>query len=175
MDVEWRSVVGFPDYEVSENGTVKRVKPDHWGRISGNPLKPALVNGYPMVRLSHNKKMTCLYVHSLVAKAFIGEQPTPNHEVAHRDGNRADPSLKNIRWATAKENMEDMWIHGTMRTAEKSSMSKLTTGQVLAIKRRLANFRRGILVEIAREFGVTASCISQIRQGRSWKRTVEEV
>ncbi len=44
-------------------------------------------------------------VHKIVATAFIGEQPTPNHVVDHLDTNRRNNRVENLRWVTRLENI----------------------------------------------------------------------
>lgn len=44
-------------------------------------------------------------VHKIVATAFLGEQPTPNHVVDHLDTNRRNNRVENLRWVTRLENI----------------------------------------------------------------------
>ena len=51
-------------------------------------------------------------VHTLIAEAFHGPRPTPEHQVAHFDGNPSNNCAWNLRWATAAENAQDRDRHG---------------------------------------------------------------
>ncbi len=68
-------------------------------------------SGYRSVCLSRGGVHRNFYVHELVLRAFVGERPTPDHEALHRNGERADNRLKNLRWGTVLENAEDRRLH----------------------------------------------------------------
>jgi len=59
--------------------------------------------GYVTVSLFINNKWKCLYVHRLVAEAFI---PNPENKltVNHRNGIKTDNNLNNLEWNTYSEN-----------------------------------------------------------------------
>jgi hypothetical protein len=83
MSIEnWKDIVDFPAYEVSDHGRVRNKK---FGRI----LKIRLENGYPRVNLRKNKcKIQRQFrIHRLVAEAFL---PNENygHIVTHVDRNK---------------------------------------------------------------------------------------
>lgn len=90
------NVKSLPRIVMRRNGSAMRIK----GRI----LKPSAgPNGYPLVVLSDTEKLTPRTVHSLVLEAFV-PKPTPSHECEHRDRDRANPRLGNLRWATRTQN-----------------------------------------------------------------------
>jgi hypothetical protein len=171
---EWRVVSGFPDYEVSDRGRVRRITDAFWGRWrtktlrtpAGFFLKAYPINGYPVVALFKNGKRYNKGIHILICTAFHGEKPTPNHEVAHWDGDRTNFSINNLRWVTAKENCEDGIRLGRTQRGEKSYRAKLNANNILEIRRLLGSGQR--LVSIANEYGVTPECIASIRDGKSW-------
>lgn len=103
---EWRSVEGWPMYEVSSLGNVRSLF--RGTRIFGKYLRtwPAGA-GYPMVRLCREDGPSKHYVHILVCRTFHGEPPTPEHEVAHWDDVLTHNSKGNLRWATHTENVGD--------------------------------------------------------------------
>jgi hypothetical protein len=110
--IEWRPVRGHEGvYEVSNNGLVRRVG-KQTGAVVGRILKPSPNRGgYLMVRLSAGNVAKTRLIHRLVAMAFIGE-PASGHEVCHRDGNRQNNTLDNLRWDTHVANMNDRTLHG---------------------------------------------------------------
>ena len=91
----WSKIDGKPNYSVSENGDVRN---DRTGRI----LKPHKgTAGYCQIMLG--RKTVPLYVHRLVASAFI---PNPNElpQVNHINGNKLDNRKENLRWVSVSEN-----------------------------------------------------------------------
>ena len=112
MQEEWRDVVGFPGYQVSNFGAVR----SFWHRVgrSGflitkntrilHPCKNH--DGYPRVELWMNKKRYSRFVHVLVANAFIPNSEN-KPEVDHIDGNPSNNKVENLRWVTHKENMNN--------------------------------------------------------------------
>lgn len=105
-------------------------------------------------------------VHSLVCTAFHGPRPSPKHQVAHKDGDKTNNAAVNLRWATAKENIADKILHGTMAHSEANGRAKLTIEQVREIRRRMAEgeTQKGL----AQAYGVAASNISHIATGKNW-------
>lgn len=95
-----------------------------------------------------------------------GPKPTPEHEAAHSCNNRACFNPRHLRWATRAENLADMIEHGTARRGEKSSFAVLTEQEVIEIRRRADAGAR--TSDLAQEFGVTPSAISNVRHRHSW-------
>ena len=105
-------IVGFENYEVSNLGKVRNIK-------SGKVLKPHLNHkGYLKHHLSKNNKLKELFLHRIVATAFI-DNPEGKPCVNHIDENKLNNDLSNLEWCTVRENL----IHGTRtkRVAEKLS------------------------------------------------------
>lgn len=114
MSEQWRSVPGYAGrYDVSDGGTI-------WSVRAGRPMTPYLHrNGYLAVGLWDGEKRTTTYVHRLVAAAFLS-QPDADHEVCHRDGDRLNNTVSNLRWGTRADNMRDAIAHGTHHQSSKT-------------------------------------------------------
>lgn len=70
-----------------------------------------------------------------------------------------------LRWGSVSENIKDAVAKGRWgRKGEASPMSKLTNQDVVAIRSSTMMGR-----DLARKYGVAASRISEIRNGKGWK------
>jgi hypothetical protein len=176
---EWRPVVGFPDYAVSSKGSVRRVRADRHGRISGrNLVGIARPDGYLQVTLHESTVQTVRLVHRIVCEAFHGPCPGKGFHAAHGDGNRAGNHASNIRWATISDNNRDKIFHGTIRCGadhhanlrpecmprgSSHGNAKLSDA---AVQRIRADPRRQR--QIAADHGVSQSLVSLVKLGRIW-------
>jgi hypothetical protein len=168
--VRWRPIPGFSAYEVSDSGLVRRsyaVSPKH--PVTLKPLKPrALKRGHLYINIRNDAGVIkSVYVHRLVALTFLGLPPSPSHQVAHWDGNAANNTLANLRWATNQENCQDSIRLGRSRRpgGENSSKARLTNEQAAAVRQ---NPQIGCR-EWGRRLGVSHNVISQIKRGLSYK------
>jgi mannose-6-phosphate isomerase-like protein (cupin superfamily) len=108
MEEEWRNVKGFPHYEVSNFGNVRRI-----GNIENLVPKKAKGNAW-FVKLSHGGVNTSKTLKTLVAEAFV-EKPvnyigdlfdTPIQLVLNTDEVRADKIQWRPRWFAIKYRRE---------------------------------------------------------------------
>jgi hypothetical protein len=166
--VEWRACHGHQNYLVSNDGRVRRVLRDKRQRCGdfGRILKPSAAHGYLHVILVNRGQRFSRSVHRLVAIAFLGEPPSPQHQVAHCDGNRQNNHVQNLRWALPSENNADRLRHGTLHI--KTWNSKLTVSDIARI-RELA-LHRVAQRQIAREYGVQSSHINKVVRGLKWRQ-----
>ena len=96
---EWKPVSDYP-YEVSNTGKVRRAG-------SAEPLKPRPNNkGYLQVQLYRSGKPKDMFIHRLVALAFI-PNPENKPEVDHLDRVKTHNCSSNLRWATRAENNQN--------------------------------------------------------------------
>lgn len=166
--IEWRQLVEFPDYEISELGVVRRLTDSRCAK-RGHVLRPKTDRyGYLAVRPFHCGKGRHVTVHRLVAIAFIGEPPTPDHEVAHFDGCHQNNDWHNLRWATSQENCADKKRHGRVVVGERHHKAKLTAKDVAEI-RLIASVPAPLYqYEIAALYGVAQPTIGSILRGKIW-------
>lgn len=165
---KWGTIARFPDYEVSDCGGVRRIITRHT-TVAGRVLKPwRTPRGYLCYRLrDRDGRFVSIVASRLVLFAFVGEPPTPGAHAAHNNGAPDDNSVKNLRWASPKENEADKLQHGTRLMHERHHQAKLTARDVTSIRRRLRAGAQGTV--LAREYGVVPSLISAIKNERIWR------
>lgn len=166
----WKSLSGIvpggENYSVSTEGQVRN-------DITGKLLSPGTTgNGYQKVVLYSQGKRNEYSVHRLVALAFL-DNPENKPQVNHIDGNKANNNLNNLEWCTVSENLVHAYAHGLTSTkGNNSRVAKLTEKDVVSIKEMIRDGHR--LIDIAKQFGVRKSTISQIKSGRNWSHVKVE-
>lgn len=166
----WATIPSFENYEITECGRVRRrVDSTRWP--AGKELKPAKKrNGYWTYSLTQDGRTSHVGVHRLVAMTFISAPPSPQHQVAHWDGDKGNNHVSNLRWATARENKHDSIRHGTIAAGERSGATALTAEQVIAIRQAK---RAGVRTpDIAKQYGIGKNTVNRIYKGQAWKHLV---
>lgn len=92
----WKDIEGFRPYRVSDRG---RVQGWEQGFLSLNPH----ITGYVIVSLRRGGKSHAKQVHRLVAEAFL-PNPQDLAIVDHKNRNRVDNRVGNLRWVSVAEN-----------------------------------------------------------------------
>lgn len=164
---EWRMIPEWPEYEVSEDGDVRRVLASRGAQV-GHILKPWLnkKTGYLMVALWRRNRGWKITVHRLVAITFLGRPPTPIDEVAHNDGNRRNNHCTNLRWATPADNQADRLIHGTDNRGVMNGQARLDEISVFAIRKMVTMQLPHTF--IAAGHGIRRQTVGDIASGRRW-------
>jgi hypothetical protein len=164
---EWRTVHGWPEYEVSETGHVRRTAPGR-GVVAGRVLRPLRnrKTGYLSVCLSRHPIQVRVDIHRLVAIAFHGLPPSNNHLVAHNDGCRTNNHFRNLRWATQSENLLDRRRHGTAPLGVLNPSTHLDELDVKSMRRmKTLGIPRSV---IAAGFGLHQRTVFKILSRASW-------
>lgn len=129
MREEWKPIIGYPGYEVSNTGKVrsywdKQKKKGCWGGyervLMDYPVRELLQsddgNGYMKVYLQNQYKRTCKKVHKLVADAFLPlpegmEDPTVDHIISGPAG-KLNNCVTNLRWMSRADNIRKAYKDG---------------------------------------------------------------
>ena len=106
---EFRTVIEFDDYEISNLGTLR----NKHGRI----LKPTITKGYHRAFLRKNGKTYYRYYHRLVYQAFKGS--LNKLEINHKDLDKSNNNLSNLEAVTRSENMRHAYDNGAFTGTRK--------------------------------------------------------
>ena len=160
MKEEWRDVVGYEGYyKISSTGRLYSIRSKRCLSLTLGRF------GYLNVELNVHGKNKRVYIHRLVAMAFI---PNPENKktVNHINSIRSDERVENLEWATQSENILHGFRYGNKDShGEKHSHNKLTEKQVIEILRIKG---KATQQAIADSFNVSRENISRIHRGISW-------
>ena len=163
----WRTVPGYPAYEVSVDGVVRRCQGFRCRRAHRVLVPFVRPNGYAQILLYQGGQRRRFGVHQLVALAFLGPKPSPQHEVAHLDGQRLNNHVSNLAWLLHSENERHKDLHGTRLHGSQIGNAKLTEAQVVLIRQALAVGIRQCA--LAQAYGVSDSTASLIARAKTWR------
>lgn len=168
---EWRDIPGYPGYQASSLGRVrsldKQVRCNGGTRIrKGRVLSPVTHHsGYIVYTLHNGGLQKAVFGHRVVMQAFVGVEPE-NHVTCHKDGNRQNNRLSNLRYDTRTNNEQDKREHGTYQKEEMNPRAVFSLRDVQAIRQLRAN---GASVKcLAQRFNSRPGHISKICTGYLW-------
>jgi len=151
-DEEWKEIIGFKKYLVSNLGRIKKV--------DSFILKQNLSSDkYCFIALNNDKGVRkTLRVHRLVAMAFC--EYKKGCEVNHINNVKTDNRVENLEWVTHKINSKKNFSSGNFHF-------KLKPEIVMEIKELLKSHTMK-QKDIAVLYGVGPSVISDIKTGKKW-------
>lgn len=125
----------------------------------GQPLK-AKPRGYVVIR---SRKTGSIPAHRAIWEAANGPIP-PGMQINHINGIKHDNRLENLEVVTPSENILHAYATNlASAVGEKNGRAKLTARDVLAIRKSPLSSR-----VIAKQYGVSSTCILEARSGKSW-------
>ncbi len=161
-------------YAVSSSGRIASYKLDVLK--DGKLLSGSLTTGYRTLNLHRPDNKGTLYIHREMAQLFF-KKPSPKHKyVIHRNHNKLDNNIKNLRWTTLEQMIDHQQgspakIAYKEKQANKTEGLKLTATQVKKIKIILNNKNRNITIkQLAKNYGVSEMTMYRIKSGENWGR-----
>jgi hypothetical protein len=165
---QWRPVIGFGGYEVSDLGRIRRHcrSAKHRGRIIYRKWC-FNTSGYVHVGLGRDGKTITRPVHHLVAEAFLGSRP-PGKQINHKNGEKGDPRLSNLEYVTPSGNTQHAYDTGLIKHPRGQDWysAKLTDSDVREI-REFASL--GVpQKDIAARYRISRSVACEIINRKAW-------
>lgn len=120
----WKSIPGFPSYEASDLGRIRRARRGT-GRSPVGMIVQAKpkTKGYFYVRLIGGGKPFWPRLQGIIALTFHGPRPE-GHEVSHINGDLTDNSAANLAYETKSANNQRKHAHGTMPMGDHHHMRR---------------------------------------------------
>lgn len=146
METKSVKIRGYPNYSIYSDGRV-------YSHVSNRFIAPGRTKkGYLVASLWSNGVGRSVYIHRLVAEAFI---PNPDNkpQVNHKDEDKSNNREGNLEWSTPGENLK----HSA------KSRCRMTAKDVVTAKEMsLAGKSRS---EIAKTIGFTTVSVSHVLRG----------
>lgn len=161
-------------YAVSSQGRIASYKNDILR--DGKLLNGSLTTGYRTLNLHRPGHKGTLYIHRELAKLFLRKPSSKYEFVIHKNHNKLDNSVKNLKWATLNEMIEHQQnspakIAYKKKQANRRVGLKLTAPQVKRIKDALNNSRRKLTIkQLADKYEVSEMTMYRIKSGENWGR-----
>jgi hypothetical protein len=137
------------------------------GRVrgpSGRILRPRPgAHGYLRVILCIGGVSRDAYISRMVAEAFIGVAPSPEHHADHKDRIVSNNTASNLRWLSPEENR----ALRVFPVGEQNHNAKLTAEQVRDMRSRPRG--RGMTTILAAEYGISRRQVRDIINCKSWR------
>lgn len=170
MEEQWKPVLGYEEFYLVSN--LGRVKSLHKNIIM-NPTLHKKTGYYQVGLRKPNAKRKTVSVHRIVAEVFCKRDKDKN-VVNHLNGNKTDNRSENLEWTTKSENEKHAVSLGLRSdcVGERNFSNKLKEFQVKII---IENPDNKTQKELAEDFNVTQSCISNIMTGKAWSHVKKRV
>lgn len=142
----------------------------------GKLLSGSLTTGYRTLNLHRPGNKGTLYIHRELAKLFLTKSSLQHKYVIHRNHNKLDNNIKNLRWATLEQMVSHQQgspakIAYKEKQANKTEGLKLTAADVKKIKKILNSKNRSITIrQLAKNYGVSEMTMYRIKSGENWGR-----
>ena len=142
----------------------------------GKLLSGSLTTGYRTLNLHRPGNKGTLYIHRELAKLFLPKSSPQHKYVIHRNHNKLDNHIKNLRWATLEQMISHQQgspakIAYKEKQANRSEGLKLSATDVKKIKKILNSKNRSITIrQLAKNYGVSEMTMYRIKSGENWGR-----
>jgi hypothetical protein len=160
MTEEWRDVVGWAGYQVSDQGRIRNGK-----QVI---IKGSVYRCYPSVLLSEPGGAVRVLLHLLIAQAFIGMIPV-GYEVHHKDRDTMNAAASNLEPLPEYKHSQETKKY--QPRGESHYKAKLTEQQVREIRQA---YKAGATqMHLGKVYGVSFQQIGKIAKGLTWRHILD--
>lgn len=169
MMAAWSPVPGYPGYEVSDDGVVRRVvncRNSKAGKVLKQSKRP---KGYLFVKLCANGVIKPVAIHQIVMLAFVG--PPCGLVINHKDLDKTNNSLSNLEYVSQRENCHHAFRAGaSCYEGEQNGQAKITDDIVREMRSNAdpAQSYRQNSLRMAGKYGLHPSHVSAILRYKAW-------
>lgn len=146
-------IKGIP-YEVSNLGNVRNA-------VTRKQISKWSKDRYLKVNLRKNGKQVKMYVHRLVAEAFI-PNPDKKEQVNHKDFDRSNNRAANLEWMTRDENMK----YSMENKNSRFNIPRTSTGV-----KNISKNRNCYELRVKRKNKKVCKCFKTLEQAIAYKET----
>jgi len=161
---EFVPIAGYERYEVNALGQVRHSTSKKIRKNQSSKSHP-----YPYCVIRQGKKRVKFYIHRLIMQHFV-PNPYFYRFVDHKDGNKNNSVLDNLRWCTHGQNIEFAIENNLMPFIPKSSGEN---GLKVKLNWDIVDeIRNSEVIDVeafANKYKVTVGTIQKIVNGESWK------
>jgi len=150
VSLEW-----LPMYSICRDGRVYSNYTDKYMTLTKNG------SGYYRVHCKVEDKSRYIYVHKLVAEAYIPKIDTNSTQVNHKNLNRLDNRVENLEWCTPQENVK----HSKSENPMQFSHLKKQVAQIDRNTGEILNTFEGIKIA-SRTTTINSGSIVKVCQGK---------
>lgn len=173
MEEIWKDIIGFEGlYQFSNLYRVKSLPKRGSHKEYLEPCTDKM--GYPRITLRKDGRYHVRKIHRLVLEYCIGVCPS-GMECRHLNDIKTDYRIENLKWGTPSENQQDSIRNGTQYTGDhrgtKTHNAILIDENIPEIKKLI---KQGVILKIiAKMFGVSRQCITDVKFNRTWSHINE--
>ena len=105
----WKDILGYPEYQVSNMGRVKRYAKKNNEYYEIIPMKNVRTNRHYISLINDCGKRKNLLLHRIVCFSFVEGYSEENNTVNHIDGDTDNNSSSNLEWGSQSKNNKNSY------------------------------------------------------------------
>lgn len=165
----WKDIEGYDGlYSISSMGRLRLNQNINRYKCGLYQNMPINQDGYIRVSLTKDKARKKVFLHVLVASAFLGAKPD-GCEINHKDGNKENNAADNLEYVTHHQNMQHAIVNGlwSPKIKGKHPRAKFSDQQVVEIKSMYASGMSSTV--LGKHFNVSHQTILNMVNGYTYK------